>query len=195
MQLLNYWILNIVLTTLLVSGGTSIVVSAAAIWILPRRPRRYFWFLFLVTFAFSLLGFVTGYLLGNSREAAVGAVLPAILTLLGGVAAYHVTSKGIRWQSAISAMLVCFTLCLLVGSMFGSRIREEYDFALHDPQWIGRRELALQRNELAVDIQRLKDYTILLRLRNDYSKSKNLDLSRFKSILEKPHSEQQGKSK
>src|SRR5262249_1936827 len=145
----------------------------------------------LAAFAFSLLGFVTGDLLANSREAAVGAVLPAVLTLLGGVVAYTIGSKGLQTASVtVSAgILVCFTLSLLVGSVFGTRLRVEYDFALQDPSLLGLQDLALQKNKLAVDIQRLQDYSTLLKLRADLSKEQNVDLSRFESALEKRSSE------
>jgi hypothetical protein len=182
-QLLDGWVLNVVLTTLIVTVGISFVLSAAAAWIRPARGA--FPILFLAAFAFSLLGFVTGQLLGDSREAAVAAVVPAVLTLLGGVAAFVVGTRGVRSQSAISAILVCFTLSLLVGSLFGIRLRVEYEFALQDPILLGQRDVALQRNQLAVDIQRLQDYAILLKLRDDLAKSENIDLTRFESALEK----------
>lgn len=183
MQLLDYWVLNVVLTTLFVSVGISLLVSVATIWVRPRGSS--FWATLSAALAFSLLGFVTGDLMGNSREAAVGAVLPAVLTLLGGVAAYIISSKGVRSQVAISAMLVCFTLSFVVGSLFGSRLRVEYEFALQDPKLLLNRELALLQNKLAVDAQRLKNYVTVQRLREDFSKQNAVDLSRFESALEK----------
>ena len=77
MQLLDYWVLNVVLTTLFVSVGISLLVSVATIWVRPRGSS--FWATLSAALAFSLLGFVTGDLMGNSREAAVGAVLPGRL--------------------------------------------------------------------------------------------------------------------
>ena len=183
MQLLDYWVLNVVLTTLFVSVGISLLVSVATIWVRPRGSS--FWATLSAALAFSLLGFVTGDLMENSREAAVGAVLPAVLTLLGGVAAYIISSKGVRSQVAISAMLVCFTLSFVVGSLFGSRLRVEYEFALQDPKLLLNRELALLQNKLAVDAQRLKNYVTVQRLREDFSKQNAVDLSRFESALEK----------
>src|SRR5690242_10409183 len=38
-----------------------------------------------ISFAMSMLGLVTGFLTGLSRAPAVGAVLPAMLTLIGGL--------------------------------------------------------------------------------------------------------------
>jgi hypothetical protein len=182
-QLLNSWALNVVLTALIVSGIISIAISLVA----GRFSGDVkFGLLFLTTFAFSLLGFVTGEILGDSREAAVGTVIPAVLTLLGVLAAYFVTSKGLKAQSAaVSAILICFTLPLLIGTLFGIRLRVEYEYALQDPALLGQRDLALQQNKLAVEIQRLQDYVTLLQLRDSFAGSRKLVLSRFESTLEK----------
>ena len=61
-----------------------------------RLTRKDFRLLLLVLLAFSLLGFVTGQIMGQSREPAVMAVLPAVLTLLGGIDVYLVGAKGIQ---------------------------------------------------------------------------------------------------
>ncbi|WP_020175223.1 hypothetical protein [Methyloferula stellata] len=185
MELLNWWALNVILTALLVSSATSFIVSIAAVRIRPAAPAGSFWLLFLAVFAFSMLGFVTGQILGDSRESVVGSVVPAVLTLLGGVVAYIFSSKGIRSQTAISAVLVCFTFSFLVGSLFGIRLRIEYEYSLQDPAWLSQRDLALEQNKLAVEIQRLQNYVVWLQLRNEFAEKDKLDLSRFETIFEK----------
>jgi hypothetical protein len=74
--------------------------------------RKDFRLLLLVLLAFSLLGFVTGQIMGQSREPAVMAVLPAVLTLLGGIVIYLVGAKGIQTQAIVSSMVFCFAIAL-----------------------------------------------------------------------------------
>ena len=156
-----------------------------AAW-LRRRPRedRHLWFVFLAILAFSMLGFVTGEVMGVSRESAVGTVVPAVLTLLGGVAVYLVGSKGAEAQANVSAMVLCFAVALLIGSLFGARVRVEYDYAATDPERLRIRDLALEQNKFAVEVQRLEHYIEILKLKRDFAAEEKLDLSRFDSTFE-----------
>jgi hypothetical protein len=186
-QLLNSWALNIVVTTLVVCGFVAFFTGLIAHRLrVASAAKPSFTALFFAAFAFSLLGFVTGELMGDSREGVVGTVIPAALTLLGGMAAYIVTSKGIREQAATSGILICFTFCLLIGSTFGIRLRVEYDMALQAPALLGARDVALEKNRLAVDLQRLEDFITFTQLRDEFAKSNKMDLSGFKSALESP---------
>ena len=78
---------------------------------------------FIAIFAMGLLGAVTGMLTGLSRESAVGAVLPSILSLLGGLVLY---ALGLQKGDArlISGCLIALTLNLLIGAFWGSHLRE-----------------------------------------------------------------------
>src|SRR5262245_33963646 len=131
-----------------------------------------------------MLGFVTGEVMGISREAAVGSVVPAVLTLLGGVAVYLVGSKGVEAQANVSAMVLCFAVALLVGSSFGAEERGQYDYAENDPDRLRINALALEHNKLAVEIQRLENYMEFLKLKRDFAEEEKLDLSRFESTFE-----------
>lgn len=188
MELLSSWALNIVVTTLLISGCVSLFTAFVThrVHAAPAATAPTFKALFLAVFAFSLLGFVTGELMGDSREGVVGSVIPAVLTLLGGVAAYIVTSRGVREQAATSGILICFTFCLLVGSAFGIRLRVEYETELNAPALLGQRDVALEKNRLAVDLQRLEDFITFMQLEDQFAKSDKIDLSKFKSALENP---------
>lgn len=78
--------------------------------------------------SFLLLGMVTGYLTGLSRESAVGAVLPAVLSLVGGVAAVLIaraTSQFMMLQT--SGLIFVFALGLLLGTTWGSAMRQAVD--------------------------------------------------------------------
>jgi hypothetical protein len=112
--------------------ATALVVSAvfsllAALFVRTfRLARKDFRLLLLVLFSFSLLGFVTGQIMGQSREPAVMGVLPAVLTLLGGIAIYLVGAKGLQTQALVAAMVSCFALALLTGSSFRGTIARRF---------------------------------------------------------------------
>jgi hypothetical protein len=69
------------------------------------------------------IAFATGYLTGFSRQPAVTATIPAILTLLGGVFAYvsaaHPNSRG-----PMAAGIVMFALILVLTTNYYSTVRE-----------------------------------------------------------------------
>lgn len=67
---------------------------------------------FGITLPVALLGFVVGYLTGLSRTAAVGSTLPAVLTLIGGVNIFFVTSK------KGNPVLMSYCVSLLVITLF-----------------------------------------------------------------------------
>ncbi len=78
--------------------------------------------------AFLLLGLVAGYLTGISRAPAVDAVLPAVLTLLGGAAAGFIgKSPGSALILRISGLILAFAIGLLVGTTWGSAMRQSID--------------------------------------------------------------------
>lgn len=79
--------------------------------------------LFLVTLAFSILGMVTGYLTGFSRESAIGAVLPAVLSLMGGLMIFLV-GKNPESRTIVSISMIVFSFTLLLGSGWGSVMRD-----------------------------------------------------------------------
>jgi len=82
---------------------------------------------FYVVFSMSLLGIVTGQLTGQSREAAIGAVLPAVLGLIGGVSVFLFATKEAAQQLMASVSVALFAFNLLVGGIWGAVIREQYE--------------------------------------------------------------------
>jgi hypothetical protein len=194
MQLLHTSALNVFLTALVVSAGISLIMTGAAC--LHGSRGKHLWFVFLAIFAFSALGFVTGHVMGISREPAVGTVVPAVLTLLGGVAVYLVGLKGAEAQANVSAMVLCFAVALLVGSLFGSRMRIEYDYEAANPDRLRTRDLALEENKFALEVQRLEHYIEILKLKRDFAAEEKLDLSRFDSAFEtKPTPDKEASTK
>lgn len=91
----------------------------------PRQERIEF---ILMLLAFSMLGLVAGYLTGFSRESAVGAVLPAVLSFIGGLAVFLI-GKDKAHRTTVSLSVLTFSLSLLLGTSWGSIMRdtaEEY---------------------------------------------------------------------
>jgi hypothetical protein len=129
----------------------------------------------LAVFAFSMLGFVSGSIMADSREPAVAAVLPAVLTLMGGVAAFHIGSKGVENQVTVCALVLVFSFALYVGSFHGSEVRGQNDLYV-------ARDIEIEKNRYTLDLQRLDDYVKLVKLKRD---AEALDLSRFESNLER----------
>jgi hypothetical protein len=183
MELLDMAVLNAVATTLVVCIGIS-VLATLAIWI-SKGARQHLSSTFLAILAFSLLGFVTGYMMGDSRESAVSAVLPAVLTLLGGATLFLFGSKGVQTQTVVSGSVIVFSLALFLGTHLGARLRFDFETAVADPMRLRQRELDLEQNRHALAVLRLLNYVQLLKLRNDFANQEKLDLSKFDSGLER----------
>jgi len=136
------------------------------------------WYFSLAVFAFSMLGFVSGSIMSDSREPTVAAVLPAVLTLMSGVAAFHIGSKGVENQVAVCALIFVFSFALYVGSFYGSEVRAQNDASV-------ARDIEIEKNRYTVDVQRLADHVALLKLKRDFESQEKIDLSRFESSLER----------
>ena len=81
---------------------------------------------FLALAAFSMLGLVTGYMTGLSREPAVPGVLPAVLSFLAGLFVYMLGKRATVRRLVCLAVLI-FSLSLLIGSSWGSTTRVVYE--------------------------------------------------------------------
>jgi len=162
----------------------NILVALIGALILRLIAKEAFWSAFFPVLALSLLGFVTGITMSSSREAAVGAVLPAVLTLLGGLLVYLTGSAGVPAQAPVSVMVVCFVFSFFFGAGTGSRLRVGFENAQSDPTEQRDRELAQQDNRHAVEVRKLKQYLEFLELKRDLANQNNLDLSGYKSIYE-----------
>ena len=65
--------------------------------------------------------------MGQSREPAVTAVMPAILTMIAGVLGYIVSAKTAQQQMLASIIIIGFTVNLLVGTFWGAQVRYEFE--------------------------------------------------------------------
>lgn len=183
MYLLEPAILSIFATNLLVGIGLALLAALGIRHF--KLSRKSYPLLFVAILTFALLGFVTGEIMGQSRTPVVGAVLPAVLTLLGSVAIYLIGSKGPETQAMVASMVLCFTIALLGGSLYGARLRIEFEAGLVTPEHLKARELALEHNRYALELQRLLNYTELLKLKRELAEKEKVDLSRFESASER----------
>ena len=100
--------------------------TVAALLLLIHRPqigRRNF---YVVLLAFALLGIVTGLLAGFSRTSAMGAVLPAVLSLVGGLGIYLI-GAGKADQGLVATCVIALALDLLIGSLWGAVLRDDFE--------------------------------------------------------------------
>lgn len=177
MQLLTVDFLNIFGTAVVVP---LVLATIATIIVRALKPAGVsVGIVFFAIFAFSVLGFVTGKVMSNSRDSAVGAVLPAVLTLLGGVSAYVIGVKDARMQGQVSAMLLCFALSLFIGSHFGAQLRYDYEVFLNDPRLSARHDDLAEDLRLQLDLKRLSNYLTVERLKKDFETKYGVQLAGF----------------
>ena len=122
-----------------------------------RSDRKEFTSSFTAIFTLSLLGITIGQLTALSRVAAMGTVLPAILTLVGGMVAYLVGVKRIRGQRLVCLAVIGLTLNLLVGGYWGSSSRIAFDEYNNSPEALAARAVAEEKARHYQAIQKLVD--------------------------------------
>ena len=94
----------------------------------------------LVISSFSMLGITIGWLTGDSGEQVLASVLPAVLTLIGGLAVFLV-GKQMQDATMIASALIGLTVNLLVGALLASE------------NTLMTKELALEENRHAFRTQ------------------------------------------
>lgn len=77
---------------------------------------------------FTVLGIIAGYITGLSRDPAVAAVLPAVLTLVGALI-LGFSTNGRQKIIAASAVVIYLSLSLVGGIDYGARKRTQYENA------------------------------------------------------------------
>jgi len=86
----------------------------------PKEGKRE---LILLLAAFSMLGLVAGYLTGFSRSPAVGAVLPAVLSLVAGLSVF-LMEKDAASRVIVSLSVLIFSSSLVIGTSWGAVMRQ-----------------------------------------------------------------------
>lgn len=77
--------------------------------------------IFVTVMAFSSLGLISGYLTGFSREPAMSALIPSVLSFMSGILLFLIT-KG-KNSTAVSLSVVVFSFLLMLGAQWGSVMR------------------------------------------------------------------------
>jgi hypothetical protein len=124
--------LSLLETIVLINVSLVVATLVAAIGALIRYTTRapggkvgVLWIGKLGIFAgvpFSIIGMTSGYLTGLSRVSAISTLVPAGLTLIGGVAVY-LFGKGGKTAVLAAFAVVNFSVMILIGALIGGRER------------------------------------------------------------------------
>jgi hypothetical protein len=96
--------------------------------------------LVFVLLSFSMLGLVTGYLTGFSRESVVGAVLPSVLSLFGGLAVFLI-GKNKESRIITSLAVLSFAISLVLGTSWSSIMRQSWEESKVSKEYLQRQAL------------------------------------------------------
>jgi hypothetical protein len=119
---LSYTLRISLLATIVALGG-SLVLSLPAGTGYNLRLKETFIFLAPYSLGVSIIAFFAGFLTGASRSAAIGDLIPALFTLLGGLFVY-VFSTSNSHKGVVSFCIVLFSIMLFYGIQDGSTVRE-----------------------------------------------------------------------
>ena len=112
-----------------------------SVLILIRDNSKYFWVCFTQTCAIALvfgtLAIVTGFLTTTSRQSAISDVIPAVLTLIGGLALY-IIDKGYEKFYVTGIAVFSFSTMLFVGGAMGSLERQKGEAQSKSPALLKR---------------------------------------------------------
>lgn len=130
-----------------------ILLSSLLIWIVfsigPAERMRATWENLLILLCFSSLGVTVGILAASSGASAVPSLLPAVLSLVGGLAAYLVSRQApekiaLADRLITAAAVTALAWTLFIGALIGAELGERAD---------AYRESAAYKKHL-IDIQR-----------------------------------------
>lgn len=125
------------------------------------------------------LGFVVGYLTGaaNPESGTIAAVLPGVLTLVGGVVGFLVARQppDKLLARSVSLLIIAFSLALLIGTSVGAWVRLDADARAGSAAALAAGKL--EKVALDQHIERLKECSVLQYKLN--SGRKELDLPEF----------------
>ena len=113
--------------TLLIQSATATLTGLLFLPIVWRKAGRLGWVEVLgVLVALAFIGIITGYMTGLSQAPVVGAVLPSVLTVIGGLVLFIVTRESSSdFRTLTAASVIALMLNLLLGSLWGSLSRED----------------------------------------------------------------------
>lgn len=112
----------------------AITIFMSALFALTYRGTTARPHVFHATGAFGFLGIAAGYIAGYSREPAVGTVMPAILSLIGGLAVYVVGAKKADVR-LVSLSVLALALNVVIGITWGAERRTEFEVYRNGAIW------------------------------------------------------------
>jgi hypothetical protein len=124
----TFWSL---IEAILIGFALSLLMGLAALLVAYKKKEASVWrasfkattYYFLLGIPVTLLAYVTGYLTSISRAAAVGTVLPAVLTFIGGANIYVFGSDS-RYKIVVGFCVALFSVALFYGVQRGAFERE-----------------------------------------------------------------------
>ncbi|MGY6646124.1 MAG: hypothetical protein ACXIVD_12975 [Salinarimonas sp.] len=140
---------DIVLMLVLAIVAICIALVFFLIFFASKRIRFVSFYVLIACATFGLLGSIVGFIMAMSREPSVDAIIPALLTIAGGLMVYVMTGKGMATRLLILCALSSFSLNILVGTLSGSRLRTTIE--MHE-----RFEVAEQNERIRQYIEALK---------------------------------------
>ena len=113
--------------TILIQSATATLTGLLFFPIVWRKAGRLGWVEVLgVLVALAFIGIITGYMTGLSQAPVVGAVLPSVLTVIGGLVLFIVTRESSSdFRTLTAASVIALMLNLILGSLWGSLSRED----------------------------------------------------------------------
>lgn len=113
--------------TLIIQIVVAVVTSAGLLLLARRQGSKLSALdLYVAILALAFVGIIAGYMTGLSRTPVVGAILPAILSVIGGLVLFIVTRDAAPGFRALTAAgTIALMLNLLIGTLWGSLSRED----------------------------------------------------------------------
>jgi len=120
-----------------------------------KLSKQRCWSWLFLFFSLCVLGAVAGWLTGNSRDPAVGAVVPAVLTFVGGLATYLAFARADdpRTPLLLAGCTLSIAFPFFVGELLGSYNRAHLD----DPEVQYERQAAEEQNRFRLEILKMQN--------------------------------------
>ena len=93
----------------------------------------------------ALIGLVSGYSVGVSRDSAVGAVIPAILTLVGALITFTFTRNS--YNADVSTRIICSAIMLNIAVFFGLNVGAEARYTYENTVLIPRERAKIHQSQ------------------------------------------------
>lgn len=131
---------------------SGVVIACAAAFLVRKSVRD----VAPVAIAFSSVGATTGLFMGASRDSVVGAVVPAFLTFVSGLAVYQFAKRDEtfeKWRYAIPLATAGMFAAAVMSAAFGAAMRQHVHQA---EEREARQRLRFEKVELPLELANLR---------------------------------------